>query len=74
MSIVTKTGDNEYTRESSTAAGVRDIPGYATWTEAEMTAWIETNVTDLASAKTAIIAMAKMITLMRDKLWPDITG
>jgi hypothetical protein len=44
----------------------RALPGWATWTGAEASDWIDTNVTDLASAKTALVAMAKAIVFLRD--------
>jgi hypothetical protein len=44
----------------------RGLPGWATWTGAEASDWIDTNVTDLASAKTALVAMAKAIVFLRD--------
>jgi hypothetical protein len=46
--------------------GFEGLPGWATWTAAEAATWIETNVTDLASAKTALIAMAQAIVHLRD--------
>jgi len=42
------------------------MPGWATWTDAEAEAWIETNVTDLASAKTALKAMSRAIVYLRN--------
>ena len=42
------------------------MPGWATWTAAEASSWIETNVVDLASAKTALLAMAKAIIYLRN--------
>jgi hypothetical protein len=47
-------------------AGVRGLPGWATWTAAEADAWINTNVTDLASAKLALRRMAQMLCHLRD--------
>lgn len=43
-----------------------NLPGWATRTPAEAEAWIETNVTDLTSAKTVLKAMAKAILYLRD--------
>ncbi len=42
------------------------FPGWATWTGAEAADWIEDNVTDLESAKTALTAMARAIVALRD--------
>lgn len=47
-------------------ASMRNLPGWATWTGAQAEAWIQTNVTDLSSAKTALKAMAKAICYLRD--------
>ena len=43
-----------------------NMPGWATWTAAHAVDWVDTNVTDLASAKTALKAMAKAIVYLRD--------
>lgn len=46
--------------------GFSDLPGWATFTADEAEAWIENNVVDLDSAKTALKAMAKAIVFLRD--------
>ena len=51
---------------------VTNIPGWATWTMSESVNYIQTNVTDLASAKTVLIAMAQMLVTMRNSLWPHL--
>lgn len=43
-----------------------NLPGWATWTGQEAADWIDANVTDLASAKTALAAMARAIMYLRD--------
>lgn len=43
-----------------------DLPGWATWTAEEAAQWVADNVTDLASAKTALTAMARAIVALRD--------
>lgn len=58
-----------YPDEDATDAGKLDfenLPGWATWTAAEAGDWIDANVVDLASAKTALRAMAKAIIYLRD--------
>jgi hypothetical protein len=45
---------------------MKSLPGWATWTAVEAEAWIETNVTSLATAKTALGAMAKALIYLRD--------
>ncbi len=50
------------------------IPGWATWTEQQVIDHIQTNVTDLASAKTVLIAMARMLVALRNRNWPNLQG
>lgn len=42
------------------------FPGWAIWTGDEAATWIEDNVTDLASVKTTLTAMARAIVALRD--------
>lgn len=42
------------------------LPGWASWTGDEAAAWIEANVTDLASAKYVLVKMARAIVYLRD--------
>ena len=72
--IVERTGPNTFRRVKVTAESVKNVPGYAIWTIAEMEAWIDAEVTDLASAKVAIKGLATMIVLMRDELFPGISS
>jgi len=44
------------------------MPDWATWTATEASDWIETNVTDLASAKLVLQKMAMAIIYLRDVL------
>ena len=46
------------------------IPNWATWDEATAVAYIETSVTDLASAGTVLVALARMVVALRDAQWP----
>lgn len=48
------------------------IPGWATWDEQQAGTWITDNVKDLASAKVALIAMARMLVALRDAQWPGL--
>lgn len=43
-----------------------NLPGWASWSASEAEQFIETNVTDLASAKTVLISMAKAVVYLRD--------
>ena len=47
-------------------AGMSNLPGWASWNAAEATSWINTNVTDLASAKNALEKIAEAIIYLRD--------
>lgn len=56
---------DEDTREIS-KDDFENLPGWAAWTAAEASAWIDANVVDLASAKGALKAMAKAIVYLRN--------
>ena len=60
------------TTSEQARTNVANIPGWATYTEAQALAWIDTNVTDLASAKRALRAMARMLVALRDAQWPNL--
>ncbi len=49
-----------------------NIPGWAHWTEKQTVDYITANVTDLASARTVLIAMARMMVALRNKNWPRL--
>lgn len=51
-----------------------NVPGWASWSEAEALSYIDDNLTDLASARTIIKAQTRMLLAMRDKLWPHLTA
>jgi hypothetical protein len=48
------------------------VPNWATWTEQQAVDWINANVTNLASAKQVLIAMARMLVALRNQTWPDL--
>jgi hypothetical protein len=50
------------------------IPGWATWTDAEVLDHIDSNVTDLASAVVVLKALARMIVALRNRTWPNLEG
>ena len=50
------------------------VPGWATWTEQQAVDYINTNVTDLAKAKTVLVAMARMMVALRNAQWPGLEG
>ena len=54
-------------------AQAKNIPGWAAWDEAQAVSYVMDNVTDLASAKTVLVTMAKMLVALRDETWPDLT-
>lgn len=49
------------------AAGIVALPGWATYTASEADTWIVNNVTNLATAITALRAMAKLLVYLRDR-------
>jgi len=51
---------------------VAAIPNWAGWTEQQATGWIDENVTDLASAKQALRAMARLLVALRNERWPNL--
>lgn len=61
-------------RQAGAKAQAQAIPNWATWTEAQVIDYITTNVTDLASAKTVLIAMGRMLVALRNQQWPDLEG
>lgn len=66
--------DYEALRQEQAESDAAAIPGYASWTEQEMLDYIEANVTNLASAKTVLKAMGRMIVALRNKAWPGLEG
>lgn len=75
---------NRFDQSKTNAA---NIPNWATWTQAEWTAFFDTNlsdaqaelVTNITTAKVmikrqneVINAMAKMLMALRDETWPDL--
>lgn len=57
----------------------RDIPDWASWTEAEVLAWLDANVepeigTIAPETYRAIRAIARMIVALRNKTWPQLEG
>lgn len=50
----------------------RTIPDFVGWTPAEAQAWVQTNVTDLATAKTTLVKMAGMIAAINARVFPRI--
>lgn len=61
-------------REARAETDAANIPGWARWTETEVLDYIDTNVTDLASAKVVLTAMARLLVALRNKQWPNLEG
>lgn len=59
------TGDED---RDTGRGNIKSLPGWATWSATEAETWIQSNVTDLASAKVALKAMAKMLIFLRDSV------
>jgi hypothetical protein len=55
---------------AKSAAGA--IPNWATWTEAQAVAWINSNVVDQATVTAEIAAMARLLVALRNETWPDM--
>jgi predicted RNase H-like HicB family nuclease len=66
--------DVERERRQQADVDIAAIPGWATWTAQEAQDWIDANVTSLASARTALKAMARMLVALRNKTWPSLEG
>lgn len=58
--------------ENNAISIAESIPGWATWDLDTTLNYIDTNLTDLASAKVIISAMAKMMIALRNKTWPNL--
>lgn len=58
--------------EAAADTQAANIPGWATWDEATALAYITNNVTDLASAKVVLLAMARLLVALRNKTWPNL--
>lgn len=72
--------------EQDATERAQNIPGWATWDEDQVLAWIDSNIsaplaaaTTLAEAKvvlgkmdTAMQAMARLLVALRDKTWPGL--
>lgn len=50
----------------------QNVPNWARWDEATTITWLQTHVTDLASAKTALINLTRMVIALRNEIWPDL--
>ena len=61
-------------RQESAEGAIKDIPNWATWTEAEALAYIDANVVDLASAIVVLRAFARLLVALRNKTFPGIPG
>jgi len=72
---ITTNPDGTVTAEKTTVLAedaARDIPQWATWDETQALDWIESNVDDLASAKTVLKAYARLLVALRDAQWPNL--
>lgn len=49
-------------------ASIKALPGWATWDANQADDWIVNNVTNLASAVTALRAMARLLIFLRDSV------
>jgi len=56
----------EQTKVAEAKTGMKNLPGWADWSASQAEEWIEGNVTSLATAKTALKALAKAVIYLRD--------
>lgn len=56
------------TAQEQAATDFEAMPGWATWTAQEVAAWVDANVTNVATARTAIRALAQAIVYLRDRV------
>lgn len=50
----------------------RAIPDFVGWTPAEAQAWVQANVTDLPTARTALVKLAGMVAAINARVFPRI--
>lgn len=62
--------DVEIVRDASKSQA-ENIPAWASWTELEVIAWVETNLPD-DNTRIAVISMARMIVALRNQTWPEL--
>ena len=61
-------------RQSQSKTQFAAIPIYARMTEQQAIDYIDINVTDLASAKVVLAALARMVIALRNDRFPDLEG
>ena len=59
---------------SGAKAEVEADAQFKAWTGDDAALWIDSNVTDLESAKTVLKKMARMVIALRNERWPDLEG
>ncbi|MEL7591817.1 MAG: hypothetical protein AAGU17_11065 [Anaerolineaceae bacterium] len=53
---------------------LRNIPNWVTWDTQQVTDYINTDVTSLASAKVVLVAMARLLVALRDRAFAEIVA
>jgi hypothetical protein len=61
-------------RQAQAEQDFSGLPDWAKWTADQMEAYIDANVTNLATAIVVLKAMARMHAAERNKLWPNLEG
>jgi hypothetical protein len=56
----------EQAKVDNAVSAMKADPNWATWTAQQASDWINTNVTNLAQAKTVLISLAKAVVYLRD--------
>ena len=58
--------------ESGAEDEAQAIPDFVGWTPAEAQAWVQTNVTDLPTAKVVLVKMAGMVAAINARVFPRV--
>lgn len=61
-------------RKEAAQTEAAGLPGWATFTAQEAEDYIDQQVTDLASAKSVLKKMARLLAALRDSQWPHLAG
>jgi hypothetical protein len=53
---------------------LRNIPNWVTWDTQQVTDYINTDVTSLASTKVVLVAMARLLVALRDRAFAEVVA
>jgi len=63
--------------EADAQARMKNIPGWATWDEAQALDWFNANIEPLnipADVKTLLLAYGRVLLALRDRTWPELNN